>query len=51
MAINKLKNDNESISLDEYDEYKVLLKQKNKAEKITTDKDLFDSIFSNKVNL
>jgi len=51
MAINKLKNDNESISLDEYDEYKVLLKQKNKAEKITTDEDLFDSIFSNKVNL
>ena len=51
MAINKLKNDNEGISLDEYDEYKVLLKQKNKAEKITTDKDLFDSIFSNKVNL
>ena len=51
MAINKLKNDNESISLDEYDEYKVLLKQKNKAEKITTDKNLFDSIFSNKVNL
>ena len=51
MAINKLKNDNEGISLDEYEEYKVLLKQKNKAEKITTDKDLFDSIFSNKVNL
>ena len=35
----------------EYDEYKELLKQKNRTEKIATDKDLFDSIFSNKVNL
>ena len=50
-AINKMKKDDDTISLNEYDEYKRLLNQKNKVEKITTDKDLFDSIFSNKVNL
>ena len=50
-AINKIKKDDESISLNEYDEYNQLLKQKNKVEKITTDKDLFDSLFSNKFNL
>ena len=48
MAINKI---DESISLNEYDEYKALLKQKTKVENITTDKELFDSIFSSKVNL
>ena len=50
-AIDVLKKEQDIISLDEYDEYKDLLEQKNKTEKITTDKDLFDSIFSNKVNL
>ena len=50
-AIDVLKKEQDIISLDEYDEYKELLEQKNKTEKITTDKDLFDSIFSNKVNL
>ena len=50
-AIDVLKKEQNIISLDEYDEYKELLEQKNKTEKITTDKDLFDSIFSNKVNL
>ena len=51
MAISILKKEDEGISLEEYDEYQEVLKQKNKTEKITTDKDLFDSIFSNKVNL
>ena len=50
-AIDVLKKEQNIISLDEYDEYKELLEQKNKTEKITTDKDLFDSLFSNKVNL
>ena len=50
-AINILKKEDEGITLEEYDEYKELLEQKNRTEKITTDKDLFDSIFSNKVNL
>jgi len=50
-AINVLKKEQDIISLDDYDEYKELLEQKNKTEKITTDKELFDSIFSNKVNL
>ena len=50
-AFNILKKENEGIILEEYDEYKELLEQKNRTEKITTDKDLFDSIFSNKVNL
>ena len=51
MAISILKKEDEGIALEEYDEYQEVLKQKNKTEKITTDKDLFDSIFSNKVNL
>jgi uncharacterized Zn-finger protein len=51
LAINKLKNNYEGISLEEYDEYQNLLKQKIKTEKITIDKDLFDSIFSSKANL
>ena len=51
LAINKLKNNYEGISIEEYDEYHSLLKQKNKTEKTITDKDLFDSIFSNKANL
>ena len=50
-AIDVLKKEQNIISLDEYDEYKELLEQKNKTEKITTDKDLFDSIFSNNINL
>ena len=50
-AIDVLKKEQDINSLDEYDEYKDLLEQKSKTEKITTDKDLFDSIFSNKVNL
>ena len=51
LAINKLKNNYEGISLEEYDEYQNLLKQKIKTEKTTIDKDLFDSIFSSKANL
>ena len=50
-SIKQLQKDENIISLDEYDEYKTVMKQKNKTEKITTDKDLFDCIFSNKVNL
>ena len=50
-SIKQLQKDENIISLDEYDEYKIVMKQKNKTEKITTDKDLFDCIFSNKVNL
>jgi hypothetical protein len=45
MTLNIIKKEDENIPLSEYDEYKVLLKQKNKVENITTDKDLFDSIF------
>ena len=45
-----LKNEN-GINLEEYDEYKNLLEQKEKTEKIISDKDLFDSIYSNKVNI
>jgi uncharacterized Zn-finger protein len=50
-AINILRANENIISLEEYDEYKELLEQKIKTEQMTTDKDLFDSIFSNKVNL
>ena len=50
-AINIFKNENNGLSLNEYDEYKELEKQKSKTEKIINDKDLFDSIFSNKVNI
>jgi len=50
-AINLLKEENEGISLEEYDEFNQLVKQKNKTKIITSDKDLFESIFSNKVNL
>ena len=50
-AINILRTNENVISLEEYDEYKELLEQKIKTEQMTTDKDLFDSIFSNKVNL
>jgi hypothetical protein len=50
-AINILRTNENIISLEEYDEYKELLEQKIKTEQMTTDKDLFDSIFSNKVNL
>jgi hypothetical protein len=48
-VINVLKNEN-GINLEEYDEYKNLLEQKEKTEKIIADKDLFNSIYSNKVN-
>ena len=51
-AINSFKNEkNNGLSLNEYDEFKELEKQKNKTEQIINDKDLFDSIFSNKVNI
>ena len=50
-TINMITNDGKGINLEEYDEYNELLKQKNKAEKIAKDKELFDSIFSNKINL
>ena len=50
-TLNLLKAENEGISLEEYDEFKQLVEQKNKTEKLATDKDLFESIFSNKVNL
>lgn len=50
-AINILRTNENIISLEEYDEYKELLEQKIKTEQMTTDKDLFDSIFSNKVNI
>jgi len=48
-AINEIKKEN-NINLDELNEYKELIEQKEKTEKITADKDLFDSIYSNKVN-
>jgi len=38
-------------NFEEYDEYKELIEQKNKIENIISDKDLFDSIFSNRVNI
>ena len=51
-AINSFKDEkNNGLSLNEYDEFKELEKQKNKTEQIINDKDLFDSIFSNKVNI
>ena len=50
-AINILKKSEHIISLDEYKEYEELLKQRKMTEKMAIDKDLFDSIFSNKVNL
>ena len=50
-AINILRANENIISLEEYDEYKELLDQKIRTEQMTTDKDLFDSIFSNKVIL
>ena len=46
----ELKNENE-INLEEFNEYKELLEQKEQTGKIIADRDLFDSIFSNKVNL
>ena len=49
-TINELKNENE-INLEEFNEYKELLEQKEQTGKIIADRDLFDSIFSNKVNL
>ena len=50
-AINILKINEKIMSLEEFDEYKELLQQKTKTEEMISDKDLFDSIFSNKVNL
>ena len=50
-AINILRASENIKSLEEYDEYIELLEQKIKTEQMTTDKDLFDSIFSNKVIL
>ena len=49
-VINVLKKE-KGINLEEYNEYKALVEQKEKTEKIISDKDLFDSIYSNKVNI
>jgi hypothetical protein len=49
-TINEIKNE-KGINLEEYEEYKELLEQKEQTENIIADKDLFDSIFSNKVNI
>ena len=49
-VINEIKKEN-GINLEELNEYKELIEQKEKTEKITADKDLFDSIYSNKVNI
>ena len=50
-AINYFKNQNDDLSLEEYDEYKEVKIQKDKVEKITADKDFFDSLFSTNINL
>ena len=48
-TINELKKKC-GINLENFEEFKQLLEQKEKTEKIIEDKDLFESIFSNKVN-
>jgi len=50
-TLNKIKNEIKNINLEEYQEYQELKKQKEKTEKIASDKDLFQSIYSNKVNI
>ena len=50
-TLNKIKNEIKDINLEEYQEYQELKKQKEKTEKIASDKDLFQSIYSNKVNI
>ena len=50
-TLNKIKNEIKNINLEEYEEYQELKKQKEKTEKIASDKDLFQSIYSNKVNI
>ena len=50
-AINSFKNQNDDFNLEEYDEYKEVKIQKDKVEKITSDKDFFDSLFSTNNNL
>ena len=50
-TLNKIKNEIKDINLEEYEEYQELKKQKEKTEKIASDKDLFQSIYSNKVNI
>ena len=50
-AINSFKNQNDDFNLEEYDEYKEVKIQKDKVEKITADKDFFDSLFSTNNNL
>ena len=50
-TLNKIKNEIKDINLEEYEEYQELKKQKEKPEKIASDKDLFQSIYSNKVNI
>ena len=50
-AINFLNNQNDDFNLEKYDEYKQVKIQKNKVEKITSDKDFFDSLFSTNFNL
>ena len=49
MDINE--ENNEMEKQEEMNEYQELLEQKEKTEKIISDKDLFNSIFSNKVNI
>ena len=49
-TINKIKNEIKDINLEEYDEFQELKKQKEKTENIIQDKELFQSIYSNKVN-
>ena len=46
-VINEFLN-NIGINLEELNEYQELILQKEKTEKIIADKDLFDSIYSNK---
>ena len=50
-TLNKIKNEIKDINLEEYEEYQELKKQKEKKKKIASDKDLFQSIYSNKVNI
>ena len=54
--VNKFENSirdlqkNECISLDEMEEYKNVQLQRKKTEKVVSDKDLFESVFSVKNN-
>ena len=46
ISIKNLQKENEGICLDEYDEFKKLMIQKQKTEKLISDKELFESVFS-----